>query len=131
MTRTLLVGGKRLSRQKEIYGIVFKANRRAVKESAVGASTASIDKAARDVIRNAGYGECFGHAVGHGVGLEVHELPSISRRQKLSIRRGMVFTVEPGIYVPGLGGVRIEDMVTAGAGGTTVLTSLPRRLEVI
>lgn len=131
MTRTFLLKGKDLYRKKEIYNIVLKANRKAVESVKAGASTASIDKSARDVIKKAGYGEFFGHSTGHGVGLEVHERPSISRRRSTTVREGMVFTVEPGIYVPGLGGVRIEDMVAVRAGGVSGLTSLPRRLEII
>lgn len=131
MTRTFLLRGKGLARKKKIYNIVLKANRSAVRKTASGASTASIDRAARDVIENAGYGECFGHATGHGVGLDVHEMPGISRRRSSRVREGMVFTIEPGIYVPGLGGVRIEDMVAVGARGAVGLTSLPRRLEII
>jgi Xaa-Pro aminopeptidase len=131
MTRTFLLKGKVLSRKKEIYNIVLNANRSAIERVKARASTASIDKSARDVIKKAGYGEFFGHATGHGVGLEVHERPSISRRLSTKVREGMVFTVEPGIYVPGLGGVRIEDMVAVGARGAVRLTSLPRRLEII
>jgi len=131
MTRTFLLRGGSLSRQKEIYGLVLRANRRAVEKAAPGVSASAIDRAAREVIEKAGYGKFFGHAVGHGVGLDVHELPRVSQRSASKVREGMVFTVEPGIYVPGLGGVRIEDMVMVGAGGTTALTTLPRKLEII
>jgi Xaa-Pro aminopeptidase len=131
MTRTVLLRGKGLAEKKEIYSLVLKANRKAVKAARPKAKAASIDRAARDIIRRAGYGECFGHATGHGVGLDVHERPSISARSGDTLSEGMVFTVEPGIYVAGLGGVRIEDMVAVGAKGAKELTSLPRRLEII
>jgi Xaa-Pro aminopeptidase len=131
MTRTFLLKGKGLAKEKEAYSIVLEANRKAVKAAKPGIKASSIDKAARDVIRRAGHGECFGHATGHGVGLDVHERPSVSARGADTLREGMVFTVEPGVYVPGLGGVRIEDMVVVGARGARELTSLPRRLEII
>ncbi len=123
--------GKELSRKKNIYNVVLGANRRSAGYAKSGLKAASIDKAARDVIKKAGYGEYFGHATGHGVGLDVHERPSISMRGVDTVREGMVFTVEPGVYVPGLGGVRIEDMVEVGPRGVRGLTSLPRRLEII
>jgi Xaa-Pro aminopeptidase len=132
MTRTFLIkGGKDIRKKKEIYSLVLRANRKAAGEAAPGAHTKSIDNSARDVINRAGYGEYFGHATGHGVGLDVHEGPGISRQRSVRVREGMVFTIEPGIYVPGLGGVRIEDMVAVGSKGAVGLTSLPRRLEII
>lgn len=131
MSRTFLLKGKELAKKKEIYSLVLAANRRAVKQARAGETTASIDKAARDVIKKAGYGECFGHATGHGVGLDVHERPGIFRRRSVRVREGMVFTVEPGIYVPGLGGVRIEDLIAVGPRGKRVLTALSRKMEII
>jgi Xaa-Pro aminopeptidase len=131
MTRTFLLRGKGLERKKEIYSVVLRANRKAVAAVRPKVRASSIDRAARDVIKKAGYGEFFGHATGHGVGLNVHEMPSISSRGSGNLREGMVFTVEPGVYVPGLGGVRIEDMVSVEAGGGREITSLPRRLEII
>jgi Xaa-Pro aminopeptidase len=131
MTRTFLLKGKGFSKKKNIYNLVLRANRKAAGSAKPGIKAASIDKAARDVIKKAGYSEYFGHATGHGVGLDVHEGPGISARGRDTMREGMVFTVEPGVYVPGLGGVRIEDMVEVGARGAKGLTSLPRRLEII
>jgi len=131
MTRTFLLNGRTLSRKQEIYGVVLEANRAAVGAVSEGVHSRTVDKAARDVITAAGFGENFGHGTGHGVGLEVHEAPRISRLGRDRIRAGMVFTIEPGIYLPGTGGVRIEDMVVAGADGCTVLTTLPRELEII
>lgn len=131
MTRTFILKGKDISRQKEIYGLVLAANKQGIAAVGAGMKASDIDLAARDVIKNAGYGECFGHGTGHGVGIEVHELPRVSRLSKTRLKEGMVFTVEPGIYVPGLGGVRIEDMVSVANSGCTVLTSLPKRLEIL
>lgn len=130
MTRTLLIRGKDAARKKEIHRLVFEAQRKAIRAVRPGAGSPEIDSAARDVIKKAGYGRNFGHGLGHGVGLEVHELPRISPTSKDRLKEGMVFTVEPGVYVPGLGGVRIEDMVLVTQGGAEVLTSLPRGLDV-
>lgn len=131
MTRTFLIGGRNIAKQKEMYDTVLLANRKAIEQVRVGSDVREVDRAARDVIKKAGYGDCFGHGTGHGVGLDVHELPKISRIGKGHIAAGMVFTIEPGIYVPGLGGVRIEDMVLASKSGCRMLTDLPRRLEII
>jgi Xaa-Pro aminopeptidase len=132
MTRTFLMkGGRDLSARMEIYSAVRDANMSAI--SAVHHNTAArmVDKTARDVIKKAGYGDYFGHGTGHGVGLEVHELPRISRFARETIKAGMVFTIEPGIYLPGLGGVRIEDMVLAEKHGCRVMTSLPTTPEIL
>ncbi|MDA8077949.1 MAG: Xaa-Pro peptidase family protein [Nitrospiraceae bacterium] len=131
MTRTLLINGRSLSRKKEIYEIVLRANRTAINTAAGGAHARAVDKAARDVITEAGYGGHFGHGTGHGVGIEVHELPRVSRLGRERIKAGMVFTIEPGIYLPGTGGVRIEDMVVARKDSCSVLTTLPKELEII
>ena len=90
-----------------------------------------MDAAARDYIRNQGYGEYFGHGLGHGIGLAVHEDPVVNGENKGLIQEGMVFTIEPGIYIPEWGGVRIEDMVRVTASGAEVLTDLPRELTII
>lgn len=131
MTRTLLVRAEDISKKKEIYNTVLEANRAAISAAANKAAAADIDMAARDIIKKAGYGEFFGHGTGHGVGLEVHELPNITWTKKGFLSQNMVFTIEPGIYVPGLGGVRIEDMVLLREKGCTTLTKLPKKLEII
>ena len=131
MTRTLLMKGPDISKKKEMYGTVLEANLKAIGSVSGGIHARMVDKAARDVIKKAGYGDFFGHGTGHGVGLYVHELPRISRLGRESVKAGMVFTIEPGIYLPGIGGVRIEDMVLADKKGCRVLTSLPKELETV
>jgi Xaa-Pro aminopeptidase len=131
MTRTVLLKNRNISRQKELYYNVLEAQKKAIKSVRAGIRAAGIDAAARDYIDQKGYGDFFGHGTGHGVGLEVHEKPVVSWRNKESIKENMVFTVEPGIYIPGFGGVRIEDMVIAGKKEAEVLTSLPKKLKII
>ena len=131
MTRTLLLKSRNISRQRELYYNVLEAQKKAVKSVRAGIKSAEIDAAARDYIDQKGYGDFFGHGTGHGVGLEVHEKPVVSWRNKETIKENMVFTVEPGIYIPGFGGVRIEDMVLAGKKEAEVLTSLPKKLKII
>lgn len=130
MTRTMLLGGGTDREKKEkIYRLVLAANRKAIAAVQAGATGVLIDRAARDTINKEGYGDYFGHGTGHGVGIEVHELPRISRLGKGQVSEHMVFTIEPGIYVPGLGGVRIEDMVLVKRSRAEVLTTLPRGPE--
>lgn len=132
MTRTfLLAGGRNIAKKKRIYALVKKANRRAIRFLKSGERLKDVDSSARGLIADAGYGEYFGHGLGHGVGMEVHEQPRLSQRARGRASEGMVVTVEPGIYVPGLGGVRIEDMVFVGEKRTEVLTGLPVELEII
>ena len=131
MTRTFLMKGRDISKKKEIYETVLQANLQALHSVAVGMSSRMVDKAARDSIKKAGYADFFGHGTGHGVGLHVHELPRISRLGRESIKPGMVFTIEPGVYIPEIGGVRIEDMVLVEKSGCRVLTALPKGLEIL
>ncbi|HSB32379.1 MAG TPA: Xaa-Pro peptidase family protein [Candidatus Sulfobium mesophilum] len=131
MTRTFLVKGANLGKKREIYMTVLKANLAGIGAVKEGVAARMVDRAARDEIKSAGYGDFFGHGTGHGVGLNVHELPRISRLGQESIKAGMVFTVEPGIYLPGLGGVRIEDMVVASSRNCRVLTRLPKELDIL
>ena len=90
---------------------------------------ADVDAKARRVIADAGFGRFFGHGLGHGLGLEVHEAPRLAARSQIVLRPGMVVTVEPGVYIPGWGGVRIEDDVLVTRSGHEVLTSVPKGLE--
>ncbi len=131
MTRTVLLNGKDVSKQKELYYNVLEAQRRAVDSVKAGIRSSVVDAAARSYIANKGYGDSFGHGTGHGVGLAVHEKPVVSWRNKELINNNMVFTIEPGIYLPGFGGVRIEDMVVARKNRAEMITSLPRKLKII
>ncbi|HIT66188.1 MAG TPA: aminopeptidase P family protein [Candidatus Merdisoma merdipullorum] len=127
MTRTVVIG-KADEKQKELYRIVLEAQEAALCGLRPGMTGAEGDRLARDVIEKAGYGEYFGHGLGHSVGLEIHERPALSARDKTVLLPGMIETVEPGIYIPGFGGVRIEDMVTLTQSGIRNLTSSPKEL---
>jgi Xaa-Pro aminopeptidase len=116
-------------KQKEIYDIVRTAQERAIDAVRPGVPCREVDLAARDYIAEKGYGDYFGHGLGHGVGLEVHEGPSLSHLSADTVEEGMVFTVEPGIYIPGWGGYRIEDMVLVTPDGCRSLTSLPKGIS--
>jgi len=121
LTRTWL-SRKMKARERYIYRIVLDAQRAAIERIKPGVRLASIDAAARQVISSSGYGENFGHGLGHGIGLNVHELPRLSARSEGRCRKGMVFTIEPGIYIPRWGGVRIEDDVLVTEKGCEVLS---------
>lgn len=127
ITRTVCAG-RPTARQREIHGLVLRAQANAIASVRPGAGGRDIDEAARAAISGAGHGGHFGHSTGHGVGLMVHEGPAISPLSRTTVREDMVFTVEPGVYIPGWGGVRIEDMVRVTASGASVLTTLPREL---
>ncbi len=130
MTRT--IGIQHLSdKQKEIYNVVLEAQITALSQIKAGITGIESDKVARDIIKANGYGEYFGHGLGHGVGYEVHEEPRLSPRGNEVLKSGMVVTVEPGIYVEGLGGVRIEDMVIITEDGIENLTSSPKELIIV
>lgn len=126
LTRTLLIG--RVDRRIEtIYKTVLEAQLAGIAAVRPGASTRQVDLAARKVIRKAGFDKQFGHGLGHGIGLDIHEAPRLHPRTKDEILQpGMIVTVEPGIYLPGLGGVRIEDDVLVTTGGHEVLSSLDK-----
>jgi len=130
MTRTFIIG-KANDRQKEIYDIVNNARQQAIKACKAKVLAKEIDQSARNLIKKSGYAENFGHATGHGVGLDVHEFPKINFQSEEVIDSGMVFTIEPGIYIEKIGGVRIEDMVAVKENSVEVLTTLPRDLEIL
>lgn len=130
ITRTFAVGEVD-AKLVEIYNTVLAANMAGIAASRAGATFGSVDKAARDVIEAAGYGEYFMHRVGHGLGMDTHEYPSLHGLNEDIIEHGYVFTVEPGIYVPGLGGVRIEDDVFITSEGPVTLTGFPKELTVL
>lgn len=121
MTRTFVFGNAS-SRQKKIYATVLAAQESALRRVAAGVRAKNVDKCARDRISADGYGKMFGHATGHGVGLRVHEKPRLSRTDASILQPGSVVTVEPGVYHPAFGGVRIEDMVVVRNGFGEVLT---------
>ena len=122
VTRTVVVGAPADERQRTVYELVREAQRRAVEGIAAGMTGRDADALARSVIEARGFGEQFGHSLGHGVGLEVHEEPRLGRTNEDPLPEGAVVTVEPGIYVPGWGGVRLEDDVLLAAGGPELLT---------
>ena len=130
MTRTVAVGFVS-DEQRKIYDLVLKAQETALCVLEKGVSCAEADKAARRIIEDAGYGEYFGHGTGHGVGIEIHESPNLSPRSTQKLKRGNVVTVEPGIYLPGKFGVRIEDMALITEKGYENLTSSPKELIIL
>jgi Xaa-Pro aminopeptidase len=130
MTRTVAFGDPD-SRLKEIHDLVRRAQEAGIAAVVAGARGGAVDAAARAVIREAGHGDHFGHSLGHGVGLEVHEGPGLRSGSDDELPEGAVVTVEPGVYLPGLGGVRIEDMVEVTAKGCRPLPRSPRELVVI
>ena len=130
MTRTFAVGdpGEEL---KEIYEIVYQANKKVNESAKAGMTGAELDAIARDYIAEHGYGPQFGHTLGHGIGLEVHEGPSLSFRNEDKLVVNNIVTNEPGIYVPGLGGVRIEDDLVIKENGVEVLMTTPKELIIL
>ena len=128
LTRMVALG-KFKPKVREIYDIVLEAQQAAIDAIAPGVSKKDVDKVARDIITEAGYGDRFGHGLGHGIGLDVHEQPTLSTRSTGALAPGQVVTVEPGIYLPGVGGVRIEDDVLVTERGRRVLSRLPKSPE--
>jgi Xaa-Pro aminopeptidase len=127
ITRTFIVG-RASSEQREVYEVVRLANERATRAVRPGMTGRDADGVARGYIEDRGFGDLFGHSLGHGIGLEVHEAPRLAKTAEGTLVEGAVVTVEPGIYRPGWGGVRIEDDVHLCADGTQVLTRFPREL---
>lgn len=130
ITRTFIVGIAN-EKQIEIYNTVLKAQTESERIICSGLSCKDADNTARKVINAAGYGKNFGHSLGHGVGIEIHELPSLSPRSEAVLSHGDIVTVEPGIYVEGFGGVRIEDMVYIEDDKTEILTKFPKKLTIL
>ena len=127
MTRTV-VAGKASPKQREIYNVVLAAQLAGVQAVKAGRTGKEVDGIAREVISAAGYSEFFGHGLGHGVGLFIHEEPRLSPSGEVILETGMVVSVEPGIYIPDWGGVRIEDLVAVSAAGCTILTASSKDL---
>ena len=130
MTRVMHTG-RPTAPTKRLYTAVLEAQLAALDAVRPGATCASIDGVARRTLTRLGYGEFFVHSTGHGLGLEIHEAPRIGRRVKDVLERNMVITIEPGAYIPGQGGVRIEDTVVVTARGAEVLTAVPKELLVL
>ena len=127
MTRTIVIGNA-TQKQKEIYSVVLDANEEALKFVKPGITGEDLDKIARKVIIDRGYGQYFGHGLGHGVGMDIHELPYVSKKGKEPLEAGMVITDEPGIYIPDFGGVRIEDLVVVTLVGAKILSHSNKQL---
>jgi len=128
LTRVLSTGTISPKLEK-LHGVVLSAQRKAIEAIRPGIRAAQVDAIARDFIAKAGWGKNFGHGLGHGIGLEIHEGPRISRISHDVLKAGMVVTVEPGVYLPGWGGIRIEDDVLVTRNGHEVLSSLPREFD--
>jgi Xaa-Pro aminopeptidase len=133
LTRVLVTGkiSPKFARFERIYRVVLEAQTRAIAAIRPGATSQEIDGIARGVISQAGFGRRFGHGLGHGVGLAIHEAPRLAAKNTTVLRPGMVVTVEPGIYLPGWGGVRIEDDVLVTRHGHEVLTSVPKEWDEV
>lgn len=130
MTRSIAIG-EPTDKLKNIYEVVLEALNRGVDAIKAGVSCRAVDTVVRDFIAEKGYGEKFGHGTGHAIGLEIHEGPFFSQKSDDSLSDGMVMTVEPGIYIPGIGGVRIEDDVLVTERGHELLTHSPKELIVL
>lgn len=131
ITRTFVIG-EATEKQKEIYDIVLQSNNAGINAVKSGVALKTFDIEARNVIREKGYGDYFNNRVGHGLGIEVHEEPSIHGKNEQIAEAGLLFTIEPGIYIPNYGGVRIEDDVYINdVGEVEVLTSFPKHLQII
>ncbi len=130
ITRTFAIGQPE-AQLAQVYAVVLAANEAAIRISRPGVPAYEVDRAARQVIVDAGYGEYFSHRTGHGLGLDTHEPPYIRAGNPQLLETGMIYTVEPGVYLPGVGGVRIEDDVLVTPSGVEVLTTFPKGLQAI
>jgi Xaa-Pro dipeptidase len=130
-TTRMAVVGEPDTRQRQLHQLVLDAHDAAIARVRPGVTTGEVDAAAREVIERGGHGAHFIHRVGHGLGLEVHEDPSLDPGSGIALEEGMVFTVEPGVYLPGWGGIRIEDDLVVEAGGARLLTGADRSLRVV
>ncbi len=127
LTRTVMVG-RANPRQKKIYNTVLRAQKLAISRARSGMKACDLDKTARSLIKRAGYGKYFGHGLGHGIGLLIHDNPAVNPTNQQFLKPGMVITIEPGIYIPDWGGVRIEDDILITARGNQVLNSSPKEM---
>jgi Xaa-Pro aminopeptidase len=130
ITRTIFLG-EPTEKHREIYALVLEAQRAGIRAVAPGQTGKEVDTVARKIIEDAGFGEYFGHGLGHSVGLAIHEGPNFNQREERVLEQGMVLTVEPGVYIPDWGGVRIEDMVLVTENRCEVLTQAPKELIIL
>ena len=130
LTRTLFMG-KIPPKIAEFYPVVLAANKAAIEAIRPGVTCERLDAIARDIITEAGFGERYGHGLGHGLGLDVHEQPFLGKTNTSRLKAGMVITIEPGIYFPGIGGVRIEDDVLVTPNGYKLLSTFPKELDQV
>lgn len=130
MTRTVFLGTPS-HKMKEIYDIVLRAQTEALQKAAEKMTGKQLDRVSREIIYGAGYEKCFGHGLGHGVGIEIHENPRVSPKGEEVLEKGMVFTLEPGIYIEDVGGVRIEDMVVLEENGVKILTKSTKEMVIL
>jgi Xaa-Pro aminopeptidase len=125
----IIVTGRISPKLRKVYGVVLAAQLAAIDAIRPGRTCEQVDRVARKIISKAGFGPAFGHGLGHGTGLEIHEAPRLAVGQKTRLRPGMIVTVEPGIYLPGWGGVRIEDDVLVTRTGHEVLSNVPKQMD--
>ena len=130
MTRTVALGYA-TEEMKKVYDIVLRAQLAAITAAGAGVPAKEVDFAARRLIEDVGYGDCFGHSTGHGVGLNIHEAPTISYASKETLIKGNVISAEPGIYIDGKFGVRIEDLLFITGDGCEILTKTPKKLLIV
>src|SRR5207248_449363 len=127
LTRTVVLGAAS-EKQQEVYLVVAQAQLAGLGAIRAGVEGKAVDQVARDLITLCGYGEHFGHGLGHGLGRSVHDHPALSQSSTITLEAGMIVTVEPGVYLDGWGGVRIEDDVVVTADGCEILTHAPKEL---
>ena len=131
MTRTVGLGAKPAARLVKAYGAVLEAQRKALDAVGPGIACAELDRLARESLKGRKLARYFTHGLGHGVGLEIHEPPTLNSRSREILRAGMVITIEPGVYLPGLGGIRIEDLVLVTRTGHKVLSRTPKQFQLV
>ena len=125
VTRTFSIG-RQSDEAKKIYQIVLEAQQKTIEAVKEGVNGQELDRIGREYIEDTGYGKYFNHGMGHGIGLDIHELPNVGRTYEEYMKAGQIITIEPGIYVPGVGGVRIEDDVLVTKNGYEILTDFSR-----